>query len=86
MKYKIVNKGSAALLDKVAKQEDEMFIRIFYNGKVINYLFNPSDVKNIGLSNIFDMIDPDPDLLEAQANWESLKALPTRKKRLTKNA
>jgi hypothetical protein len=86
MKYKMFNKGSAAALDKIADQEDEMFIRIFYKGKVINYFFNPDDVKNLGLSNIFDMIDPDPDLLEAQANWERFNAIPTRKKRLTKTA
>jgi hypothetical protein len=73
-------------LDKFAKKENTVFVRIFYNGKFVNYFFNTDDVQNLGLSNIFDSIDPDPDLLEARANWESFNAIPIRKKRLTKTA
>jgi hypothetical protein len=74
MKYqKIVNKGSTEFLDDIAKQEDKMFIRIFYQGKFVSYLFEPSDVENLGLSNIFDMIDPDPDFVQAQANYAKLE-------------
>jgi hypothetical protein len=62
--------GSARALDKVADQEDEMFIRIFYKGRFINYLFDPADVKNLGLSTIFDIIDPDPDWIRAQEEFE----------------
>ncbi len=68
MKYKMNTTGSTRALDKVADQEDEMFIRIFYNGKFINYLFDPTDVKNLGLSTIFDVIDPDPD-------WQTAKEI-----------
>jgi hypothetical protein len=81
MKYhKLVNKGSTEFLDDIAKQEDKMFIRIFYNGKFVSYLFEPSDVENLGLSNIFDMIDPDPDFIQAKKEWDNFNALPTRKK------
>jgi hypothetical protein len=58
--------GTVKSLESLAEQENEIFIRIFYNGKFINYLFDPSDVRNLGLSTIFDMIDPDPELLEAK--------------------
>ncbi len=78
MKYhKLVNKGSTEFLDDIAKQEDKMFIRIFYQGKFVSYLFEPSDVENLGLSNIFDMIDPDPDFIQAKASWDNFNALPT---------
>ncbi len=74
MKYhKLVNKGRTEFLDDIAKQEDKMFIRIFYNGKFVSYLFEPADVENLGLSNIFDMIDPDPDLVQAKANYAKLE-------------
>jgi hypothetical protein len=80
MKYsRIVNKGSAAFLDDIAEQEDKMFIRIFYNGKFINYLFDPSDVENLGLSNIFDMIDPDPDWTNAKKIFSNVQSKPKRK-------
>ncbi len=74
MKYGMNTTGSATALDKFAKQENKMFIRIFYNGKFVNYFFDPADVENIGLSNIFDMIDPDPDFVNAQANWGNFQA------------
>jgi hypothetical protein len=72
------------ILDKFASSEDNVFVRIFYKGKFVNYFFDPDDVENLGLSNIFDTIDPDPDLLAAQANWESFNAIPARKKRIAK--
>ncbi len=72
------------ILDKFASAENTVFIRIFFKGKFVNYFFDPSDVENLGLSNIFDTIDPDPDLLEAQANWDNFNAIPTRKKRIAK--
>jgi hypothetical protein len=80
MKYRMSTSGSVATWDKVANQEDEMYIRIFYNGKFINYLFNTGDVENLGLSNIFDMINPDPDFIQAKKEWDNFNALPTRKK------
>jgi hypothetical protein len=81
MKYnKIVNKGSAAFLDNIAKQENKMFIRIFYQGKFVNYLFDPADVQNLGLSNIFDMIDPDPDFIKAQQEFENFGVERAKKK------
>jgi hypothetical protein len=88
MKYhKLVNKGSTEFLDDIAKQEDKMFIRIFYNGKFVSYLFEPADVENLGLSNIFDMIDPDPDFIQAKVSWDNFNALPTpTQKKLAKPA
>jgi hypothetical protein len=65
MKYQMNTTGTVETLENIAEQENEIFIRIFYNGKFINYLFDPADVKNLGLSTIFDLIDPDPELLEA---------------------
>jgi hypothetical protein len=65
MKYKMNTNGSVETLESIAEQENEFFIRIFFNGRFVNYLFDPSDVKTLGLSTIFDLIDPDPELLEA---------------------
>ncbi len=74
-------------LDGFANQEDTVFVRIFYKGKFVNYFFEPSDVENLGLSNIFDSIDPDPDWVQAKKEWESfgverekLLAKPVKKK------
>lgn len=67
MKYKTNTTGTVKSLENIAKQENEFFIRIYFNGKFINYLFDPSDVTNLGLGTIFDLIDPDPQLLEANA-------------------
>ncbi len=65
MKYKTNTTGTVKSLENIAKQENEIFIRIFYDGRFVNYLFDPTDVKTLGLSTIFEMIDPDPQLLEA---------------------
>jgi hypothetical protein len=72
--------GTANALDKYAEKKDEMFIRIFYNGKFINYFFNPDDVKNLGLSMIFDLIDPDLDLIRAQQEFENFGTERAKKK------
>jgi hypothetical protein len=66
MKYKTNTTGTVKSLENIAERENEFFIRIFYNGKFVNYLFDPSDVTNLGLGTIFEMIDPDPKLLEAR--------------------
>jgi hypothetical protein len=74
MKYQMnTTTKSMETLDKFASAENTVFVRIFYNGKFVNYFFDPSDVQNLGLSNIFDSIDPDPDLLEAKANYAKLE-------------
>jgi hypothetical protein len=65
MKYKTNRTGTVETLEHIAEQENEFFIRIFYEGRFVNYLFDPSDVTNLGLGTIFEMIDPDPQLLEA---------------------
>jgi hypothetical protein len=72
------------ILDKFANNENAVFIRIFYKGKFVNYFFDPSDVENLGLSNIFDTIDPDPELLAARAAWDNFNTMPARKKRIAK--
>jgi hypothetical protein len=66
MKYRMNTTGTVQTLENLAEQDNEFFIRIYFNGKFINYLFDPSDIKNLGLGTIFDMIDPDPELLEAR--------------------
>jgi DNA helicase HerA-like ATPase len=62
------------VLDKFANKENTVFVRIFYKGKFINYFFNPDDVENLGLGNIFDSIDPDPDFVQAQKEFENFGA------------
>jgi hypothetical protein len=68
------------VLDKFADQRDTVFVRIFYKGKFINYFFDPADVKNLGLSNIFEMIDPDPDWIRAQEEFENFGVARAKKK------
>jgi hypothetical protein len=58
-------------LDEFANQKDTVFVRIFYKGKFVNYFFEPDDVENLGLSNIFDSIDPDPDWVQAKKDFEN---------------
>ncbi len=79
MQYKMNTTGSAKSFENIAEQENEIFIRIFYNGKFINYLFDPSDVKNLGLSTIFDVIDPDPQFIQAKKEFEKIKSKQRRK-------
>jgi hypothetical protein len=66
MKYKTNTTGTVKSLENIAERENEFFIRIYFNGKFINYLFDAADVTNLGLGTIFEMIDPDPQLLDAQ--------------------
>ncbi len=72
MKYRMNTTGTVKTLENLAEQDNEFFIRIYFNGKVVNYLFDPSDVTNLGLGTIFEMIDPDPQLLEATAFYAQL--------------
>jgi hypothetical protein len=67
MKYKMNTNANGQRLETIAQQENEILIRIYFNGKFLNYLFDPVDVKELGLSAIFDMIDPDPELANAEA-------------------
>jgi hypothetical protein len=67
MKYRTNTTGTVQTLENLAEQDNEFFIRIYFNGKFINYLFDAADVTNLGLGTIFEMIDPDPQLLEATA-------------------
>ncbi len=66
MKYRTNTTGTVQTLENLAEQDNEFFIRIYFNGKFINYLFDPRDIRNLGLGTIFEMIDPDPQLLDAQ--------------------
>jgi hypothetical protein len=73
MRYQInTTTENVKTLDKFASKENTVFVRIFHNGKFVNYFFDPDDVKHLGLSNIFDMVDPDPDLIKAQAEFEKV--------------
>jgi hypothetical protein len=67
MKYKMNTNANGQRLETIAQQENEILIRIYFNGKFLNYLFDPVDVRELGLSAIFDMIDPDPELANAEA-------------------
>jgi hypothetical protein len=64
-------------LDKFADQKDTVFVRIYCKGRFVNYFFDTDDVENLGLGNIFDTIDPDPDLVQAKKEWDNFNALPT---------
>jgi hypothetical protein len=75
MRYQInTTTENVKTLDKFASKENTVFVRIFHNGKFVNYFFDPDDVKHLGLSNIFDMVDPDPDFVQAQAEFEKMKS------------
>jgi hypothetical protein len=84
MKYKTNTTGTVKTLEHIAKQDNEIFIRIFYDGRFVNYLFDPVDVKELGLSAIFDMIDPDPELANAEALYA--QALDQRQAVLTRRS
>ncbi len=72
MKYRMNTEGTVKTLENLAEQNNEIFVRIYFNGKFINYLFDAADVTNLGLGTIFEMIDPDPQLLEATAFYAQL--------------
>jgi hypothetical protein len=80
MEIKTNTTGSVATLEKIARQENEIYIRIFFpNGKFINYLVDPNDVEKYGMGTIFEVIDPDPDWLQAKEIYSSIQSKPKRK-------
>jgi hypothetical protein len=80
MKIKTNTTSSNALFEKIASQENEIYIRIFFpNGKFINYLVKPADVEEFGMAAIFEMIDPDPDWANAKVNYSKIQSKRKRK-------
>ncbi len=80
MEIKTNTTGSTASLEKIAKQENEIFIRIFFpDGRFINYLVDPNDVEKYGMGTIFEVIDPDPDWVNAKVNYSKVQSRPKRK-------
>jgi hypothetical protein len=80
MKIKTNTTSSNALFEKIASQENEIYIRIFFpNGKFINYLVEPADVEEFGMAAIFEVIDPDPDWVNAKVNYSNVRSKPKRK-------
>lgn len=74
MKIKINTNGEIESLEKIAKNENEMFIRIFHpSGKFINILVDLNDVENYGLSTIFEILNPDPDWIRAKENFSKIQ-------------
>jgi hypothetical protein len=70
MQYKMNKTGKDInSLDRFADQENTVFVRIYCKGRFVNYFFDTADVENLGLGNIFDTIDPDPDLVQAKKAW-----------------
>lgn len=75
MEIKSNTTGSASSLEKIAVEENEIYIRIFFpNGKFINYLISPADVEKFGIGTIFEVIDPDPDLIRAKETYSNVQA------------
>ncbi len=75
MEIKSNTTGSVASLEKIAVEENEIFIRIFFpNGKFINYLIDPDDVEKFGMAAIFEVIDPDPDLIQAKKIYSNVQS------------
>jgi hypothetical protein len=80
MEIRTSTTGSTSTFEKIAIQENEIFIRIFFpNGSFINYLVEPEDIEKFGLAAIFEMIDPDEDYLRAQKEFERVESKPKRK-------
>jgi hypothetical protein len=73
MKY-MMNKSGKDInfLNSIADQENTVFVRIYCKGRFVNYFFKIEDVQDLGLGNIFDTIDPDPDLVQTKTAWEDL--------------
>jgi hypothetical protein len=77
MEIKTNTSGSSSSLEKIAIEENEIFIRIFFpNGKFINYLVNPKDVEKYGMAAIFEVIDPDPDWHAAKEIYSNVQSKP----------
>jgi hypothetical protein len=75
MKIKTNTTGKIESLEKIAIQQNEIFIRIFFpNGKFINYLIDPNDVERFGMAAIFEVIDPDPDLIQAKKIYSNVQS------------
>jgi hypothetical protein len=80
MKIKTNTTASTSSLEKIASQENKIFIRIYFpNGKFINYLVEPADVEKFGMAAIFEVIDPDPDWMNAKKNYSNVQSKPKRK-------
>ncbi len=80
MEIKTNTTASTSTLEKIATQENEIYIRIFFpNGKFINYLVDPNDVEKYGLSTIFDVIDPDLDHIQAKEIFSKMESKQRRK-------
>jgi hypothetical protein len=66
--------GEAKSLEKLAIQENKMFIRIFHpSGKFINLLIDLKDVENYGLGAILEVINPDQDWLRAKEEFTKIE-------------
>ncbi len=79
MEIKTNTTGSSSSLEKIAVEENEIYIRIFFpNGKFINYLINPTDVEKFGMGTIFEVIDPDPDWHAAKKIYSNVQSKPKR--------
>jgi hypothetical protein len=75
MEIKTNTTGTTSSLEKIAVEENEIFIRIFFpNGKFINYLIDPNDVEKFGMATIFEVIDPDPDLIQAERIYSRVQS------------
>jgi hypothetical protein len=77
MEIKTNTTGKIESLEKIAIQQNEIFIRIFFpNGKFINYLIDPKDVEKYGMGTIFEVIDPDPDWHAAKEIYSNVQSKP----------
>jgi hypothetical protein len=75
MEIKTNTTGSTSSLEKIASQENEIYIRIFFpNGKFINYLVDPKDVERYGMAAIFEVIDPDPEWIQAKKIYSNVQS------------
>ncbi len=75
MDIKTNTTGSTSSLEKIAVEENEIYIRIFFpNGKFINYLVSPTDVQKFGMGTIFEVIDPDPDWHAAKEIYSNVQS------------
>ncbi len=80
MEIKTNTSGSTSSLEKIAIEENEIYIRIFFpNGKFINYLVDPKDVEKYGMAVIFEVIDPDPDWHAAKEIYSNVQSKLNRK-------
>jgi hypothetical protein len=85
MEIKTNTTGSNSTFEKIAVEENEIYIRIFFpDGRFINYLINPADVENLGLGTIFEVIDPDIDFIKTKKSYANVEQkLKLKRKRKT---